>query len=173
MAQRHTVYLKQSATDVTPEQMLAAIRAVEWDLVAQACGVPMERICEADENMRIENVEPPGFRWYKLHYRPGKQRPVDIERWETPDVAAGVIEEVIENLDPDMKSCRKVRKYLRGCVDTVSGSYGSNLPGEAMAPILASQVCLWLAQQLGGIIRDPCGDWYEPADADGLDLKPL
>jgi hypothetical protein len=171
MAQRHTVYLKRSAEDVAPERLLAAIRAVEWDLVAESCGVPMERISEADEHLRIENVKPPGFIWYKLRYRPGNQRPVDIERWETPEQAAGVIAEVIENLDPEAPSYAKLRKYLEGCVDTVSGSYGSNLPGEAMAPILASQACLWLAQQLGGIIRDPRGDWFEPTD--GLDFKPL
>src|SRR5690349_14477418 len=100
MAQRHTVYLKRSAEGVTPEQVLASIRDVEWDLVAEACGVPMARISEADENLRIESVKAPGFIWYKLHYRPGQQRPVDIERWETPDIAAGVIEEVIDDLDP-------------------------------------------------------------------------
>jgi hypothetical protein len=171
VAQRHTVYLKRSAESITPEQILASIRDVEWDLVAEACDVPMARISEADEYLRIVNVKPPGFVWYKLHYRSGEQRPVDIERWKTPDQAAGVIEEVIENLDAEAASFKKVRRYLKGCVDTVGASYGSNLPGEAMAPILASQVCLWLAQQLGGIIRDPCGDWFEPTD--GLDLKPL
>ncbi len=171
MAQRHTVYLKRSAEAITPEQLLTAIRAVEWDLVAEACGVPMERISEADENLRIENFKPPGFIWYKLYYRPGGQRPVDIERWQTPDVAAGVIAEVIDNLDLEAATYGKVQRYLAECVDTVSGSYGSNLPGETMAPIFASQVCLWLAQQLDGIIRDPCGDWYEPTD--GLDFKPL
>src|SRR5262249_15711605 len=101
MAQRHTVYLNRSAERIPAGQLLAGIRAVEWDLVAEACGVPMERISEADENLRIENVKPPRFLWYKLHYRAGKQRPVDIERWETPDVAAGVIGEVMDNLDPN------------------------------------------------------------------------
>jgi hypothetical protein len=171
MAQRHTVYLKRSAEGVTPEQVLAAIRAVEWDLVAEACGVPMERISEAHENLRIENVKPPRFLWYKLHYRPGEQRPVDIERWESADMVAGVIREVIDDLDPNAAWHGTVRGHLEGCSDTVSGSYGSNLPGEAMAPILASQVCLWLAQELGGLIRDPCGDWYKPTD--GLDFEPV
>jgi hypothetical protein len=172
MAQRHTVYLRQSAADITPEQVLAAIRDVEWDLVAQVCKVPRERISEADENLRIENVgPPPGFMRYQVHYRSGDQRPVEIERWQTAEDIAGVIEEVIDNLDPAAASSDKVRQHLEGCVDTVSASYGPNLPGEAMAPILASQVCLWLAQQLGGIIRDPSGDWYEPTD--WLDLKPL
>jgi hypothetical protein len=170
MAQRHTVYLKRSAESVTPEQILSSIRDVEWDLVAEACGVSMARISEADENLRIENVEPPGFVWYKLYYRPGDQRPVDIERWRTPDETAGVIEEVIADLDPKARRSAKVRRFLKGCVDTVSASYGS-ARGEEMAPVLGSQVCLWLAQQFDGIIRDPGGDWYEPTD--GLDLNPL
>ena len=53
---------------------------------------------------------------------------------------------------------------------TGSASYGS-ARGEGMAPILGSQVCLWLAQEFDGIIRDPRGDWYEPTD--GLDFKRL
>jgi hypothetical protein len=170
MAQRHTVYLKRFAEGVTPAQILASIRDVEWDLVAQACGVPMGRISEADENLRVENVRPPGFVWYKLHYRPGNQRPVDIERWRTPDEAAGVIEEVIDDLDSKGRWYARVRAFLEGCTDTVSASYGS-ARGEEMAPILGSQVCLSLAQQFEGLIRDPRGDWYEPTD--GLDLKPL
>jgi hypothetical protein len=172
MAQRHIVYLKRSAADVTPEQLLAAIRAVEWDLVAQASKVPRERISEADENLRIQRVgRRPGFLRYDLHYRPDDQRPVLIERWETPDEIAGVIEEVIDNLDPGAAWYDKVRRHLEASVDTVSASYGSNLPGEAMAPILASQVCLWLAQQFGGIICAPGREWFEPTD--WLEFKPL
>jgi hypothetical protein len=167
MAQRHTVYLKRSAEAVTPAQLLQAIRDVEWDLVAEVCGVPQARINEADENMRIESAGP-GFYCYHLSYRPGDARPVAIERWPTPDVAAGVIEEVIDNLDPKARWYAKVRKFLEECVDTVSASYGS-ADGEEMAPILGSQAGLWLAQQFDGIIRDPCGDWYEPTD--GLDLR--
>ena len=169
MAQRHTVYLKKSAEGVTAEQILRGVTAVEWDLVAEACDVPRARINEADENMRIE-ASGPGFSCYHLSYRPGDARPVEIRRWETPDVAAGVIEEVLDNLEPKAKSYRKVKAFLEGCVDTVSASYGSGA-GEEMAPILGSQVCLWLAQQFDGIIRDPRGDWYEPTD--GLDFKPL
>jgi hypothetical protein len=82
-----------------------------------------------------------------------------------------VIEEVIDNLDPKAASSKKVRRHLKDCVDTVSASFGSSMPGEAMAPILASEVCRWLAEKLGGIIRDPCGDWYELGE--WPNLKPL
>jgi hypothetical protein len=169
MAQRHTVYLKRSAEGIAAEQLLRAIRDVEWDLVAEVCGVPPTRINEADENMRIESAGPGFFRYY-LSYRPGDAGAVVIRRWETPEVVAGVIEEVIADLDPRARWYAEVRAFLEGCVDTVSASYGS-ARGEEMAPILASQACLWLAQTFGGIICDPCGDWYEPTD--GLDLKPI
>ncbi|MBY0230845.1 MAG: hypothetical protein K2W96_16280 [Gemmataceae bacterium] len=169
MAQRHTAYLKRSAKGVRPEQILKAIRDVEWDLVAQACGVSMARIEEAHGNMRIGR-EGRGFRRYDLSYRPGDARPVLIERWRTAAIASGVIQEAIENLDPKKPQHRKARAFLEECVDTVTASYGSG-PGEAMAPILASQACLWLAQQFDGVILDPCGDWYVPKD--DLDLKPL
>lgn len=170
MAQRHTVYLKHSAAGVTPGQVLASITDVEWDLVAEACGVPADRIGEADEHLRVEGDGSAGFRRYDLHYRAGSQRPVLVERWESPDIAAGVIEEVIDGLDPKNPAHRKARTFLEGCVDTVSASYGS-ARGEELAPVLASQVCLWLAQQFDGIIRDPGRDWYAPTD--GLDLTPL
>src|SRR5262249_15231572 len=157
----HTVYSKRSAATITPEQLLAGIQEVELDLIAEVCDVPGGRVDEALEHLRIENLRPPGFIFYRLYYRPGRARQVDVERWRTPDEITGVIEEVIDNLDPKVVSSKKVRRHLKACVDTVSASYGSSMPGEAMAPILASEVCRWLAEKLGGIIRDPCGVWYE------------
>ncbi|HEY1189805.1 MAG TPA: hypothetical protein VGE74_19305 [Gemmata sp.] len=170
MAQRHTVFLKRGAAHVTADQVLRSIRDVGWDLVAEACDVPRARIGEADEHLRVEWIGPPGVLCCDLYYRPGDHRPVRIEGWKTADIAAGVIEEVIENLDPKARGHAKVRAFLEGCVDTVSASYGS-ARGEEMAPILGSQVCLWLAQEFDGIVRDPRGDWYEPTD--GLDFKRL
>lgn len=170
MAQRHTVYLKRSAAKITPKKLLAGIEEVELDLIAEACGVSGKRIDEALANLQVENLKPPGFIFYRLHYRPDQARQVDIERWRTPDEAAGVIAEVIDNLNPKAASSDKVRQHLLECVDSVAASYGSS-PGEAMAPILASEVCRWLAEQLGGIIRDPRGDWYELGE--WPDLNPL
>jgi hypothetical protein len=169
MAQRHTVFLKRSAAKITPKKLLAGIQEVELDLIAEVCDVPAARINEALENLRIENLQPRGFVRYRLFYRPGQTRPVDIDRWRTPDIAAGVIAEVIDNLDPNEPSTARVRQYLEGCVDSVSGSYGSGT-GEEMAPILASEVCRWLAEQFGGIIRDPGGDWYELGEWPDLKL---
>jgi hypothetical protein len=40
-----------------------------------------------------------------------------------------------------------------------------------VALLLASEACHWLAEQFGGIIRDPGGDWYELGE--WPDLKPL
>ena len=143
---------------------------MELDLIAEACNVPLARIEEALNHLRIENLQPPGFIFYRLHYRPGDVRQIDVERWRKPEEVAGEIEEVLENLAPKALSSTRARNYLPDCVDTVSASYGS-MPGEAMAPILASEVCRWLAEQFGGIIRDPCGDWYELGE--WPDLKPL
>ncbi len=170
MAQRHTVYLKQSVVAITSEELLAGIQEVELELIGEVCNVPVERIDEALAHLRIENMEPPGFIFYRLYYRPGPVRQIDIERWRTPNEVAGEIAETLENLDPNEQSTAKVEQYLRDCVDTVSASYGS-MPGEAMAPILASEVCRWLAEQLGGIIRGPDGDWYELDN--WPDMKPI
>lgn len=170
MAQRHVAYLKRSAAGITPAQVLASITDVEWDLVAEACRIPRERISEANENLRVEITAATPFRFCHLHYRSGVHRPVIVERWESDEVAAGVIEEVIDGLDPGKPTHRKARAFLSECVDIVSASYGSAL-GEEMAPILGSQVCLWLAQQFDGIVRDPAGDWYAPTD--WLDFRPL
>ena len=160
MAQRHTVYLKRSAAEVSPEELLAGIQEVDLSWIAEVCDVPGERIDEAIKPLRIENMRPPGFVFYRLYYRPGDVRQADIDRWRTAEEIRGEVEEVMENLDPETGSSEKVRQYLKACVDTVSASYGG-MPGEAMAPILASEVCRWLAEKFGGIIRDPCGDWYE------------
>lgn len=170
MAQRHTVYLKRSAAEVPPEELLAGIQEVDLSLIAEACDVPGERVDEALQYLRIENLRPPGFLFYRLYYRPGRVRQVDVERWRTPEEIRGVIAEVIDDLDPQAAFYRTVRRCLKDCVDTVSASYGS-MPGEAMAPILGSEVCRWLAEKFGGILRDPSGDWYELGE--WPDLKPL
>jgi hypothetical protein len=169
MAQRHTVYLKQSAAKVSPEELLAGIQEVELGFIAEVCKVPFDRIDDALRNLRMENVKPPGFLFYRLCYRT-EGRQIDVERWRTPEEAKSVIGETIDNLDPDATSFRAVRDFLNGCVDTVSASYGSSMPNEAMAPILGSEVCRWLAEKFGGILRDPCGDWYELAESPDLKL---
>lgn len=170
MAQRHTAYLKQSAVVITPKQLFDGIREVDLALLAESCGVSDDLIDEALANLRIEKVKPRGFVFYRLIYRPGEVRQVDIDRWPTAKLAAGVIAEVLENLDPDLPCLEAVRGHLGECVDSVSASYGS-MPGEAMAPVLGSEVCRWLAEKFGGIVRDPAGDWYELGEYP--DLKPL
>ena len=166
MAQRHTVYLKQSAARVTPEQLLEGIREIDLHLLAESCGVSDELIDEALASLRIEKVKPRGFVFWRLIYRPGEVQQVDIDR--LPNV--GAIAEVLEDLDPDLPCSNVVRRHLSECVESVSASYGG-MPGEAMAPILGSEVCRWLAEQFGGIIEDPSGDWYELGESP--DLKPL
>jgi hypothetical protein len=170
MAQRHTVYLKKSAARITPRQLLAGIREIDLGEIAEVCGVSLDLAQEAHDNLRIEKIEPRGFTFYRLFYRPGAQRQVDIHRWRSQAQVKGVIAEVLDNLDLTNPAAAKVQEFLGGCVDIVSASYGS-MPGEAMAPILGSEVCRWLAEKLGGIIRDPGDDWFELGD--WPDLKPL
>lgn len=170
MPQRHTVYLKQSAAKVTPGQLLDGIQEIDLATLAESCGVSDDLIDEALQNLRIEKVKPRGFVFWRLVYRPGQVRQVDIDRWPSAKTATGVIAEVLENLDPELPCLEAVRAHLGECVDSVSASYGS-MPGEAMAPILGSEVCRWLAQTFGGVICDPSDDWYEPGKYP--DLKPL
>ena len=166
MAQRHTVYLKQSAAKITPEQLLDGIREVDLHLLAESCGVSDELIDEALVNLRIEKVKPKGFNFWRLVYRPGERRQVEIDRLPN----AGAIAEVLEHLDPDLPCSDAVRAHLGECVESVSASYGS-MPGEAMAPILGSEVCRWLAEKFCGTMEDPSDDWYELGECP--DFKPL
>lgn len=166
MAQRHTVYLKQSVATVTPEELLDSVRQIDLAMLAESCGVPDDLIDEALQHLRVEKVKPRGFVFWRLVYRPGDVRQVDIDRFSNAEAAA----EKLEFLDPDLPCADAVRRHLAECVESVSASYGS-MPGEAMAPVLGSEVCRWLAEKFGGIIEDPSGDWYELGE--GIDLKPL
>jgi hypothetical protein len=169
MAQRFTVYLKQSAEGVTPAELLAGIQEVDLGEIADVCDVPSDAIEEALARLRMSRVKRRGFRWYALEYGREGTRPIAIQRWETPEVARGVMDETIE----DVKSrkpprARVICKWLSESVDTVSASFGSS-PEEEMAPILASEVCRWLAVRFGGIIQAPDGKWWKPGEEPNLE----
>jgi hypothetical protein len=170
MGLRHTVFLKHSAAKVTPEQLLAAIQGANLARTAEKWGVPPAMIDEALQNLRIESLRPPGFLFYRLSYHPTQVRHIDVERWRKPIDVTGEVAEILDNLDPENPDSEIIKQHLEKCVDSVSAFY-DGMPGEAMAPILASAVCRWLAEKFGGIVRNPLDDWYEPGK--WRDVKPL
>src|SRR5262245_45327199 len=98
MAVRYTVYCKGSVAGVTPEQLLAGTRAADLHTIAENDDVPEEVIVDALGHLRIENVDPGSFRFYRLCYRPVGTRQIDVERWQTPEEVRGVVAEVVEAL---------------------------------------------------------------------------
>jgi hypothetical protein len=161
MAIRYTVYCQNGVAGVTPEQLLAGVREFDLHTIAEDNEIPDDVIEDALEHLRIENVDPDGFRFYRLCYRPDGTRQIDIDRWQTADEVRGVVTEVLEDLGSERHpALGRVRAHLEQTVDIVSASFGS-WPGQEMAPVLASEVARWLAEKFGGIIRAADDSWWE------------
>src|SRR5579872_7560386 len=99
MAIRYTVYCKRSVKEVTPRQLLAGTQIADLHTIAENDNVPEETIVSALRLLRIENVDPVGFRFFRLYYRPEGKRQIDIERWQTLDEVQAVVVEVLEDLE--------------------------------------------------------------------------
>jgi hypothetical protein len=161
MAVRYTVYCRRSVAGVTPERLLAGTREADLHTIAENDDIPDDVIVDALGQLRIENVDPQGFRFYRLCYRPDGVRQIDVERWQTAEEVRGVAAEVLEDLQAEgHPALDRIRAHLGRTVDIVDASFGS-APGERMAPVLASEVTRWLAEKFGGIIRAADGSWWE------------
>jgi hypothetical protein len=161
MAVRYTVYCKRSAADVTPAQLLAGARIADLHTIAENDDVPDVLILDALKQLRIENIDTTGFRFYRLSYRADGLRQIDIQRWQTPAEVRIDVAEVLENLEANgHPALQRIRSHLSESVDVVDAAFGS-MPGERMAPILASKVTRWLAQHYDGIICAADDKWWE------------
>ncbi len=161
MAIRYTVYCQRSVAGVTPEQLLAGVCEADLFTIAENNDVPDDVIEDALAQLRIENVDPQGFRWYRLCYRPAGLRQIDVERWQTADEVLAVVEEELEELEAEgHPALDRLRAILGQAVDVVGASFGSSA-GESMAPVLASEVTRWLAEGFGGVIRAADDSWWE------------
>jgi hypothetical protein len=158
---RYTVYCQQSVAAVTPQQLLAGTREADLHTIAENDDIPDDVILDALKQLRIETVEPQGFRFYRLCYRPNGVRQIDVERWQTAAEVRVVVAEVLEDLEATgHPALDRIRAHLGKTVDVVDASFGS-MPGERMAPVLASEVTRWLAAKFEGIIRAADDSWWE------------
>ncbi len=161
MAARYTVYCKRSVADVTPSQLLDGAKFADLHTIAENDDVPDELILDALRQLRIENIDAAGFRFYRHWYRAEGKRQLDIQRWLTLDEVRAAVAEDLEILDVrGHPALRRIRLHLAETIDIVDASFGS-MPGERMAPVLASEVTRWLAQHHDGIIRAADDTWWE------------
>ena len=162
MAVRYTAYCTKPAAGVTPQQLLVGVREADLVTIAANDGVPEELAESAEEHLAIVDMAPDSpFEFYRLVYRPGDVRQIDVERWSSIDEVRGELAELIEDLEAEGDPILpKIRPHLDSVVDIVDASFGSS-PGEVMAPILASEVTRWLAAQFGGIIRAADDTWWQ------------
>jgi len=157
----YTVYCKKSVADVTPEQMLAGVNEADLETLAESYDVPDSAIRSARDGLGIVNVDAEqGFHLYRLVYRPGDVRQIDVQRWLTTEAVRDVLAEVVEDLEVEGHALLpRIRTHFEGVVDIVDASFGFS-EGEVMAPILASEITRWLAEQYVGIIRAADDSWW-------------
>ena len=161
MAASYTAYLMRSCADLAPRELLAGTREADLHTIAEDDVSDDAVILDALKQLRIENVKPPGFVFYRLSYRPEGLRQIDVERWPTLEATQGAIAELVETLEAARHPLLpRLRPHLEACVDIVDARFGSSR-GEAMAPILASEVARWLAEKYNGIIRAADDTWWK------------
>lgn len=161
MSARYTVYCKISVAAVTPEKLLDGICCADLHTIAEGNDIAEKTIVDALGQLRIEDVDPGGFRFYRLCYRPEGKRQIDVERWQTPEEVKCDLDEVLEELEHDSHpALERIRNHLRSTIDIVDASFGYSR-GQEMAPVLASEITRWLAEMFDGIIRAADDTWWE------------
>jgi hypothetical protein len=159
MGTHYTVYCKKSVAHVTPAELLKGVSATDLPALAKKEGVPDDQVAPALELLHIENLKPPGFVVYRLSYRPGTVRQVDVECWESKDDVQAVLDEELEELAADgHPHLRAIRTHLKQCVDVIDASAGVN---EPMARVLAREAARWLAGHFDGVIRMGGEKWWK------------
>jgi len=138
MATRFTIYCKQTVANVTPEELLAGTCIADLHTIAEGYGISDDEvILDALDQLRIENVDPSGFLFYRLSYRPDGMRQIDIHRWQTRGEVESVVAEVLADLTTTQHpELSRIQAHLSQTVDIVSASFGSSA-SEQMAPALA------------------------------------
>jgi hypothetical protein len=174
VAIRYTVYCRESLAGVTPEQLLRGVQEADLLTIAENDGVSDEVAESAVDNLSIVDLKPETpFTFYRLVYRKGDVRQVDITRCPDIEDVRQHVEEVLEDLEAEAHPLlARIRRHLEGVVDIVNASFGS-AAGEAMAPILASEVTRWLAENRAGIIRAADDSWWQLGSvAEYTELRP-
>jgi hypothetical protein len=161
VAVRYTAYCKKTTVCVTPQQLLSGVRQADLLTIAEGDQVPKELAESAEEHLAIADMAPDKpFTFYRLTYLPGTVRQIDVERWSSIEEVRGELAELVGDLEAEENPVLpRIRAHLDSVVDIVDVSFGSS-PGEAMAPILASEVTRWLAEQFDGIIRAADDTWW-------------
>jgi hypothetical protein len=158
MGAHYTVYCKKSVAHVTPQELLKGVTSADLPALAKQEGVPEGQVAAALDALRIENMKPPGFVVYRLFYRPGGLRQVDVECWESKDDVQAVLDEELKELAAEgHPHIKLIRAHLKQCVDVIDASTGA--PAEAMARVLAREAARWLAGRFDGVVRTADEKW--------------
>lgn len=161
MAIRYTVYCRKPAGGVTPQQLLDGLLQADLVMLAEHDEVPEEMAEAAEEHLAITDLAPDQpFTHYRVVYRPGDVRQIDVERWSSIEEVRGDLAELVEDLEAGRDAVLpRIRPHLDEVIDIVDASFGSS-PGEAMAPTLAAEITRWLAEQFDGIVRAADDSWW-------------
>ena len=161
MGAHYTVYCKKSVAHVTPQELLKGVTSADLPALARKEGVPEDQVAAVLDVLRAENMKPPGFVVYRLFYRPGGLRQVDVECWESKEDVQAVLDEELEELAAEGHPHFKlIRAHLKQCVDVIDASAGA--ADEGMARVLAREAARWLAGHFDGIVRTSDQKWSRP-----------
>jgi hypothetical protein len=165
MAAWVTIYCKRSLAGAVPEQVRSCIDAADWHTLAEGYDVEDERVVDAAlAHFRIEELPRAegdlDCEVYRVYYRPGGQRQIDVWRWTRPEqVAEQVAEELGELKGARRAGVKQVREHLARVKDVVSIELGWGQLG-GMPVVLAYEIARHLAHAGHGWIKDHEDRWW-------------
>lgn len=157
MAASIAVYCKRSVAEITPEEIVSALRSADFSLLVQGRGLLPFRLDDALDHLKVESVGSKGFDEYAFSYRPAPLPQCTIRRLPLVEGAHDpVLEELRTVHHPGMD---KIRRHVDRAKEVVSIELDG--PGQQMTALLASEIARWIADVGDGLIARSDQSWWD------------
>ncbi len=155
---------RKPTTGVTARSLLVTLEATDLYIAAEACGLDDEDAAVGAilPYLRVEEIGDNRGQVFRVHYRPGDLRQVDVHLWTDPEVVVEELDEAGEWLEELGEKTRKeVLQRLKGVVAVVAVEIGwTQVESVDMGVVLASEVANHYAREADGVLRDWDDAWW-------------
>ena len=150
-----SVYCTKPVNDVVADVVLLGVRQNDYWTLAEQYDIDDELVDPALTALRISADN----RGLQLHYGQGKERPIAIHFWTSPEQVKEEIEEVEEFFcSQSNETSRIVLAHMRNVISVVGIEIGFTQLKD-MGIVFAYEIARWFAANRSGIIRGEDDCW--------------
>ncbi|MCB9492532.1 MAG: hypothetical protein H6674_10755 [Dehalococcoidia bacterium] len=158
-----TVYCKRDCSALQPSDLAHGIRGgdpealagVDYDSLAEDCGVPESLVPPALEHLRVTDD-------FEVRYQQDPNaRPIIVHLWMQPERVREEVGESYEVRSPP----KGAAPFLERCQAVVGIELGFSMAGT-MGVVIAHEVARYLAQKYDGVIVDDDDRWEVVRDGE-------